>query len=143
LYVLDDSAGKTEAEPHTKDKDNRESTPQTPATYEGNSYPYHELCMLSKTTGDMVAGLEMGEVGEQYLAEGNYALALEKFKSCLGILVRVLAKEPQGRRRDLLHHQVQMWMKEAESTKGLLATKGIDDASSRAVTETHDQCAIQ
>lgn len=62
--------------------------------------------MLSKTTSDMAAGLEMGKAGEEYLAEGNYALALEKFKSCLGILVRVLAKEPSGRRRDLLYNQV-------------------------------------
>lgn len=54
----------------------------------------------------MASALEMGEVGEQYFAEGNYALALEKFKSSLGILMRVLAKEPPGRRRDLLHQQV-------------------------------------
>lgn len=54
----------------------------------------------------MKSGLDMGEIGEQYLAEGNYVLALEKFKSCLGILVRVLSKEPAGRRRDLLHQQV-------------------------------------
>ena len=69
------------------------------------TYP---LCpdMLSKSTSEMAAGLEMGETGEQYLAEGNYNLALEKFKACLGMLVRVLSKEPPGRRRELLHHQV-------------------------------------
>ena len=39
--------------------------------------------------------------------------------------------------------QVQTWMKEAESTKGLLATKEIDDAATRAVTESQEQCVIQ
>lgn len=136
----------------------------------------------------MASGLEMGEVGEQYFAEGNYTLALEKFKSCLGILVRVLSKEPPGRRRELLHQQVsclnftkkhvldiyyhlsrlfntlsvyslnyddvtnkkcfcseiiiqiQMWMKQAECTKGLLATKGVQDLTKSA--ETTDQCRL-
>lgn len=54
----------------------------------------------------MTAALEIGEAGEQYLAEGNYALALEKFQSCLGVLVPLLGKEPLGRRRDLLYKQV-------------------------------------
>lgn len=36
--------------------------------------------------------------------------------------------------------QVQVWMKEAESTKGLLATKDIDDSSQRASDE---QCVLQ
>lgn len=54
----------------------------------------------------MTDALEIGEVAEQYLAEGNYALALEKFQSCLGVLVPLLGKEPLSRRRDLLHKQV-------------------------------------
>ncbi|XP_008552813.1 serine/threonine-protein kinase ULK3 [Microplitis demolitor] len=105
-----------------------------------NSFPYAELKSLSKSTSDMASGLEMGEVGEQYFAEGNYTLALEKFKSCLGILVRVLSKEPPGRRRELLHQQIQMWMKQAECTKGLLATKGVQDLTKSA--ETTDQCRL-
>lgn len=54
----------------------------------------------------MVDALEIGEAAEQYLAEGSYALALEKFQSCLSVLVPLLGKEPIGRRRDLLHKQV-------------------------------------
>lgn len=54
----------------------------------------------------MADALEIGDIAELYLAEGNYALALEKFQSCLGILVPLLGKEPAGRRRDLLHKQV-------------------------------------
>lgn len=54
----------------------------------------------------MVDALEIGEAAQQYLAEGNYALALEKFQSCLSVLVPLLGKEPIGRRRDLLHKQV-------------------------------------
>lgn len=54
----------------------------------------------------MTDALEIGEAAEQYLAEGSYALALEKFQSCLGVLVPLLGKEPLGRRRDLLYKQV-------------------------------------
>lgn len=61
---------------------------------------------LSKTTPDMRGALEIGEVAEQYLAEGNYSLALDKFQSCLKVLVPMLGKEPPGRRRDLLGKQV-------------------------------------
>lgn len=54
----------------------------------------------------MNGALEIGEVAEQYLSEGKYQLALDKFKSALEVLVPLLAKEPAGRRRDLLHKQV-------------------------------------
>lgn len=58
----------------------------------------------------MCDGLEIGEVAEQYLAEGNYALALEKLQSCLNVLVPILGREPAGRRRDLLHKQVNIYI---------------------------------
>lgn len=67
---------------------------------------YLSLGILSKSTTGMTDALEIGEAAEQYLAEGSYALALEKFQSCLGVLVPLLGKEPLGRRRDLLYKQV-------------------------------------
>ncbi|XP_060815017.1 serine/threonine-protein kinase ULK3 isoform X1 [Bombus pascuorum] len=106
------------------------------------SFVYHELRTLSKSTTSMADGLEIGAIAELYLAEGNYALALEKFQSCLGILVPLLRKEPPGRRRDLLHKQVQYWMKEAESTKGLLATKDIEESAQHA-SDAYEQCIMQ
>lgn len=90
------------------------------------THKYRELCTLSKSTPGICGALEIGEVAEQYLSEGKYKLALEKFKSSLEVLVPLLAKEPPGRRRDLLHKQVQLWMKEGESTKALLATKNLE-----------------
>lgn len=69
-------------------------------------YIYLSIGILSKSTVGMMDAFEIGEIAELYLAEGNYALALEKFQSCLGILVPLLGKEPAGRRRDLLHKQV-------------------------------------
>ncbi|XP_043527661.1 serine/threonine-protein kinase ULK3 isoform X1 [Frieseomelitta varia] len=107
------------------------------------SFVHHELRTLSKSTISMADGLEIGEVAELYLAEGNYALGLEKFQSCLGILVPLLGKEPPGRRRDLLHKQVQIWMKEAESTKGLLATKDIEESVQRTSDTSIEQCTMQ
>ncbi|XP_020285583.1 serine/threonine-protein kinase ULK3 [Pseudomyrmex gracilis] len=113
---------------------------QKVSSLEKNSaFAYNELRTLSRSTTSMTDALEIGEAAEQYLAEGNYTLALEKFQSCLSILVPLLGKEPLGRRRELLHKQVQIWMKEAESTKGLLATKDID-SSQRTFDE---QCVVQ
>lgn len=54
----------------------------------------------------MFDALEIGEVAQLYLAEGNYELALGKFQSCLKILVPLLGKEPPGRRKELLSKQV-------------------------------------
>lgn len=64
----------------------------------------------------MTDALEIGEAAEQYLAEGNYTLALEKFQSCLSILVPLLGKEPLGRRRELLHKQVRNRLSRTIST---------------------------
>nr|XP_033339552.1 serine/threonine-protein kinase ULK3 isoform X2 [Megalopta genalis] len=97
---------------------------------------------LSKSTTKILDGLEIGETAEQYLAEGNYVHALERFQSCLGVLVPLLKKEPAGRRRDLLYKQVQLWMKEAESTKGLLATRDIEEPVQRG-SDSFEQCIIQ
>ncbi|XP_031780777.1 serine/threonine-protein kinase ULK3 [Nasonia vitripennis] len=101
-----------------------------------------ELRTLSKSTTGMSAALEIGESAEQYLAEGNYDLALEKFQSCLKVLVPLLGKEPPGRRRELLSKQVHKWMKEAESTKGLLITKEMESNAQRT-SESQEQCSLQ
>ncbi|KZC08184.1 PREDICTED: serine/threonine-protein kinase ULK3 [Dufourea novaeangliae] len=125
-----------------EDKGNPSAIQRTTSLNERSSFVYHELRTLSKTTTSMADALEIGEVAEQYLTEGNYALALEKFQSCLGLLVPLLGKEPAGRRRDLLYRQVQLWMKEAESTKGLLATKDIEESVQRG-SDSFEQCSIQ
>lgn len=138
---LDDDSDKSKCA-RVEDKGNLSSIQRIPSLNEGSSFVYHELRTLSKTTPSMADALEIGEVAEQYLAEGNYALALEKFQSCLGILVPLLGKEPVGRRRDLLYKQVHVWMKEAESTKGLLATKDIEEYTQHG-TESIEHCIIQ
>lgn len=56
----------------------------------------------------MADALYIGEVGVQYLSEGNYVLALEKFQLSLRVLVPLLSREPLGHRRDLLHEQVSL-----------------------------------
>ncbi|KAH0955306.1 hypothetical protein HN011_003105 [Eciton burchellii] len=125
--------------PISENKGNTSFLQKMPSLDRNPGYAYNELRILGKSTPGMTDALEIGEAGEQYLAEGNYALALEKFQSCLSVLMPLLGKEPLGRRRDLLHKQIQIWMKEAESTKGLLATKDID-SSQRASDE---QCILQ
>ena len=50
--------------------------------------------------------LEIGEEAERYFLEESYEQALEKFQSCLKVLVPLLGKEPPGRRKELLGKQV-------------------------------------
>ncbi|XP_076277262.1 unc-51 like kinase 3 homolog Aduk isoform X2 [Lasioglossum baleicum] len=88
-----------------KDKANPSMIQSVASSNERSSLMYPELWTLSKSTTKMLDGLEIGEVAEQYLAEGSYVHALERFQSCLGILVPLLKKEPPGRRRDLLYKQ--------------------------------------
>lgn len=54
----------------------------------------------------MADALDIGEIAVQYLSEGNYIRALEKFQSSLSVLIKMLNREPPGHRRDLLHEQV-------------------------------------
>ncbi|XP_076182282.1 unc-51 like kinase 3 homolog Aduk isoform X2 [Ptiloglossa arizonensis] len=126
----------------SEDKGSSSTIQKIPSSNGPSSFLHHELRILSKTTPSMADALEIGEVGEQYFTEGNYALALEKFQSCLGLLVPLLGKEPVGRRRDLLYKQVQLWMKQAESTKGLLATKDIEESVQRG-SDFPEQCTLQ
>ncbi|XP_011068888.1 PREDICTED: serine/threonine-protein kinase ULK3 isoform X2 [Acromyrmex echinatior] len=136
VAFIDENTGKHLA---PENKGNVSSLQRISSLEKSSAFIYNELRVLSKSTTNMVDALEIGEVAEQYLAEGNYALALEKFQSCLSVLVPLLGKEPAGRRRDLLHKQVQIWMKEAESTKGLLATKDIDSLQ----RTSDEQCVLQ
>ncbi|XP_076243644.1 unc-51 like kinase 3 homolog Aduk isoform X2 [Calliopsis andreniformis] len=135
-----DNSDKKDKALKVEDKGNSSAAHRIPSLNE--RLPMHyELRTLSKSTTNMADALEIGEIAELYFAEGNYALALEKFQSCLGVLVPLLGKEPPGRRRDLLYKQVQLWMKAAESTKGLVATKDIEESVQRS--DSFDQCTIQ
>lgn len=44
------------------------------------------------------------------MKEGQYNLALGKFEGCLASLMPMLALEPKGPRRDLLHKQVRIFI---------------------------------
>ncbi|XP_066602645.1 serine/threonine-protein kinase ULK3 [Prorops nasuta] len=113
------------------------------AHHENTSFCSKELRGLSKSTPSIANALEIGEIGDQYFSEGNYALALEKLQSSLSIIVPLLSKEPPGRRRDLLYKQVQLWMKEAESIKGLLATINLQENNVQKTSDSIEQCLIQ
>ena len=84
---------------------------------------------LCSKTPAMATALEIGSSAEQYMAEGHYQNALDKLQSCLGTLIPLLSNEPKGHRRDLLHNQIQLWMKQAESTKALLCVVDIKEAN--------------
>ena len=84
---------------------------------------------LCSKTPAMATALEVGSSAEQYMAEGHYQSALDKFQSCLGVLIPLLSNEPKGHRRDLLHNQIQLWMKQAESAKALLCVIDFEGSS--------------
>ncbi|XP_055697118.1 serine/threonine-protein kinase ULK3-like [Phlebotomus papatasi] len=104
---------------------------------------YQQLHSLSHSSPILKDSLEMGRQGELYAHEGKYQAALESLKSSLGGLVPALGHEPKGQRRDLLHQQIQTWMKEAESLKSLLSAQDMqeDKDSQNSITQTH--CCIQ
>nr|CAD7194838.1 unnamed protein product [Timema douglasi] len=102
----------------------------------GITNSYTELYNQSTSTPKLASGLEIGSVAEQYMAEGQYKAALEKFQGSLGVLVPLLASEPKGRRRDLLHQQIQLWLVQAENTKSLLSLTDMNGANIAEAKET-------
>lgn len=63
---------------------------------------------MCTTSEKLCTALEIGHTAEMYMTEGQYNLALGKFESSLASLMPLLALEPKGPRRDLLHKQVSM-----------------------------------
>ncbi|XP_063230444.1 serine/threonine-protein kinase ULK3 isoform X2 [Bacillus rossius redtenbacheri] len=98
-----------------------------------------ELYRLCAPTPSLITALEIGTAAQQYLAEGQYGIALEKFQSCLGLLIPLLPLEPKGRRRDLLYQQVQIWMSQAENTKSLIMMAEMDESDT---PESREVCVI-
>lgn len=67
---------------------------------------YKTLYELSAMTPKLMTGLEIGCMGEMYLAEGRKSLALEKLTAALQVLIPTLETEPSGPRKEMLHSQV-------------------------------------
>ncbi|XP_059610415.1 serine/threonine-protein kinase ULK3 [Phlebotomus argentipes] len=104
---------------------------------------YQQLYSLSHSSPALKNSLEIGRQGELYVHEGNYKAALEGLKSSLGGLVPLLGQEPKGQRRDLLHQQIQTWMREAESLKSLLSAQNMQESSESQNANTQSHCCIQ
>ncbi|XP_047096686.1 serine/threonine-protein kinase ULK3 [Schistocerca piceifrons] len=119
------------------EKENNCKHPKGQHTTDGT---LEELMRLCATNSTMQTALEIGASAEQYLKEGQYSHALEKFQSCLGLLVPLLSSEPKGRRRDLLHTQVQQWLTQAENIKSFLNLISITDDTAALSKEA---CSIQ
>lgn len=99
------------------------------------------LYALCRSTPSLQFALETGRQGEQYAAEGAYALALQRYQGALTALLTGVENEPQGQRREMLMKKIEEWLREAESVKGLHATTRI---SQEPEGETHkDLCSIQ
>lgn len=101
------------------------------------------LDKLSASSPAIQHALDIGREAELVVGEKNYERALESFKSALGSLVPLLQKEPKGTRRDLLYHQIEAWMKEAERLKGLIEAKDAGAGDEPIESDGHDRCSIQ
>ncbi|XP_067619445.1 serine/threonine-protein kinase ULK3 isoform X2 [Eurosta solidaginis] len=88
---------------------------------------YTHLFTLSHSSPQLKSALEIGRQGELYLYEKQFKAALEAYTSALKILVPFTNNEPKGERRNLLLHQLDVWMKEAESIKSILSAKEMVD----------------
>ncbi|GAB0095081.1 Serine/threonine-protein kinase ULK3 [Sergentomyia squamirostris] len=104
---------------------------------------YQQLLAQSNSSPALKSSLEIGRQGELYFHEGKYKEALESLKTSLGGLVPLLAQEPKGPRRDLLHQQIQSWMQEAESLKSLLSAQNLQNDKDLQTIATNSHCCIQ
>lgn len=67
---------------------------------------YVVLGSVCSSTPLLRDAVDIALTAQMYLAEGQYQLALQQFQASLGVLVPLLATEPQGPRKDLLYKQV-------------------------------------
>ncbi|KAE8753055.1 hypothetical protein FOCC_FOCC000400 [Frankliniella occidentalis] len=103
--------------------------PASAARSSTNDSSFSQLLKMCTTSEKLCTALEIGHTGEMYMTEGQYNLALGKFESCLATLMPLLAQEPRGPRRELLHKQVQHWLLLAESSKSLASLPTIKERS--------------
>jgi len=82
-----------------------------------NSSKHQQLIALCRTSSNLMTGVEICVQGEDYLAGGEYEMALDRMTSGLGVLVPALQHEPRGVRRDILRREVTSWMESAEKLK--------------------------
>lgn len=87
--------------------------------------------------------LDIGREAELFAGEKNYERALTSFKSALGSLMPLFQQEPKGNRRDLLYHQIERWMRDAEQLKELI--EGVQEAGKTETLDgdSHERCSIQ
>ncbi|XP_046640835.1 serine/threonine-protein kinase ULK3-like [Daphnia pulicaria] len=88
--------------------------PSTQLTKSNVSTTFQELRSLASATPNLASALEIGKEGVQYDSEGQHVIALERYKAALDVMIPMLRHESKGRRRDLLHQQVTLWMERAE-----------------------------
>lgn len=106
-----------------------------------------KLCsFLDKLCGSSPAirhAMDIGREAELFAGEKNYERALASYTSALGGLMPLFQQEPKGNRRDLLYHQIEQWMKDAEQLKDLIKGAQETGADGPLKLDGHDRCGIQ
>ncbi|XP_062550588.1 serine/threonine-protein kinase ULK3 [Armigeres subalbatus] len=103
---------------------------------------YQQLIALASSSPDLKSALEIGRQAELYALENKLDTALESYKTVLGALMPLLAKEPRGsKRRDLLHRQIVRWMEEAEHIKSVRSAQILEEMENGPAG--HNHCRLQ
>ncbi|XP_076800157.1 serine/threonine-protein kinase ULK3-like isoform X3 [Clavelina lepadiformis] len=101
---------------------------------------------LSSNNPSMLQGLEYLSVARANEESENYTAALDLYKKSLEILLPLLSEEGKSRRRDLLHQEVQISLKRAETLSSYVKVHQTEQATSRSVAEENEQqskCSVQ
>lgn len=103
------------------------------------------LLTLCSLTPKLHTGVEIAKAAELYELEGSYPLALAKYESALSLLLPLLATEPTGERKTMLHKEVTKWLRRAECVKAILNEQERVMASKPALGSPVDskQCIVQ
>lgn len=118
------------------------STDETEALFSQCSSP--DLKDLFGSIPKAKDALEIGQIGQMYMVQGDYKLALTKFESALGVLIPLLKSLQSSFKRDLLMHQIRKWLTLAESAKTLASAKAIHCGEPvRSGVEVNGNCCIQ
>ncbi|XP_064620931.1 serine/threonine-protein kinase ULK3-like [Lineus longissimus] len=100
---------------------------------------YEELVQLSR--GDTVIEASLQEVvwAEQKLENEGYDGAFQLYENVLEKLINILQAEPKGRKKDLLHIQLEKWMSRAEEIKKYLEVQQMNRVTDNSKVEEQQE----
>ncbi|XP_055606037.1 serine/threonine-protein kinase ULK3 [Uranotaenia lowii] len=105
---------------------------------------YKKLYAQASSSPDLKNALEIGRQAELYARENKLDIALDSYKTVLGLLMPLLHAEPKNSgRRELLHRQILCWMEEAEQIKTVRSAQILEEVEHETSSGPAGNCSIQ